>query len=261
VGEGLVTTIPRIIHYVWCGPRRMPEAHQRFVDGWKRLHPDWQFMEWNDETIDFSDRWLAQAYVVRRFNVVSDYVRVAALLAHGGVYLDTDVELLKPLDPLVAEPAFLGIQTDRQDEPDWLNGAVIGAPAGHMLMAALLDALRSRVDPTRNLGSYTGPGLITETVLAQGLAPFPRENVLQRHTALTLFPTSWFYPYPWNGRFDPSCVTPDTAAIHHWEASWGGTLTRRKIWADRARRLLAYLAPLPAAAVQKRRFLRARASL
>jgi hypothetical protein len=257
----MMSRIPRIIHYVWCGPRPMPDAHRRFVDGWMRLHPGWRFMEWNDETIDFSDRWLAQAYVVRRFNVVSDYVRVAAVLRHGGIYLDTDIELLKPLDPLLEEPAFLGIQTDRppEEEPDWLNGAVIGATEGHALIAALLEGLRTRVDPTRNLGSYTGPGLITETVLSRGLAPHPRENMLQRHPELTLFPTSWFYPYPWNGTFAPSCITPETVAVHHWEASWGAKLTRRKIWTDRARRLLAYLAPLTAAAVQKNHFLRARA--
>ncbi len=254
-----MSRIPRIIHSVWCGPRPMPDGHRRFVEGWKRLHPGWQFMEWNNATIDFSGRWLAQAYVVRRFNVVSDYVRVAALLRHGGVYLDTDVELLRPLDPLLEEPAFLGIQTDKppEEEPDWLNGAVIGAPSGHRLLSALLDGLETLVDPTRNLGSYTGPGLITETVLAQGLAPEPRRNVLQRHPELTLFPTPWFYPYPWDGTFAPSCVSPETVAIHHWEASWGGRLTRRRIWTDRARRLLAYIAPVPAAALQKRRFLRA----
>ncbi len=211
--------IPRIIHYVWCGPRPMPEAHRAFVEGWKRLHPDWTVMEWNDATIDFSSKWLCTAYVAQKFNVVSDYVRMQVLHRHGGVYLDTDVELLKPLDPLLAEPAFLGIQT-REITYDWLNGAVIGARPGHPLIGKILEYLERAMIPTWNYLSFTGPGVISYIVMFDQLAPRPLEDVLQRSPTLTLFPTRYFYPYPWDGSFDPSCVTPDTYAIHHWEGSW-----------------------------------------
>ncbi|WP_144185129.1 glycosyltransferase [Elioraea rosea] len=249
--------IPKIIHYVWCGPRPMPKAHRAFVEGWKRMLPGWTFMEWNDATIDFSSNWLCSAYVARKFNVVSDFVRMQVLLRHGGVYLDTDVELLKPLDPLLTEPAFLGIQTTGPSL-DWLNGTVIGAPPGHRLIERVLDYLEHAMVPTWNYDAFTGPGLLTQTVLRERLAPEPMRDVLQRHPELTLFPTRWFYPYPWDGTYDPSCVTPDTVAVHHWEASWSGkgpkTLTSADLWRLRyANRL-----PRLGMALQRRAFIRAR---
>jgi mannosyltransferase OCH1-like enzyme len=203
------TTLLKIIHSVWCGPRPIPRAHRAFVEGWKRPHPGWRFVEWNDATIDFSGTWLCKAYVARKFNVVSDFVRMQVLLRHGGVYLDTGIELIKPLDPLLAAPAFLGIQT-RELSLDWLNGAVIGAPPGHRLIRRILDCFEEGMVQTRNYLSFTGPGRITNLVLFEKLTAHPFQDVLQRNPALALFTTEYFYPYPWDGRFDPSCITPNT---------------------------------------------------
>ena len=91
--------IPPILHFVWVGPGPMPTEHRGYIEGWRRVMPDWPIKAWTDAEIDWSVRYLQQAYATRGWNRISNYMRMRALYEHGGFYLDTDVELVKPLDP------------------------------------------------------------------------------------------------------------------------------------------------------------------
>jgi hypothetical protein len=240
--------IPRVLHYVWVGPGTMPAAHRRYIEGWQALMPDWRIMAWTDAEIDWSVRYLQQAYATRGWNRISNYMRMHALHVHGGFYLDTDVELVRPLDPLCVEQAVLGFQT-REPGPSWVNGAVFGAVSGHPFVQRLLRAFHEEMPGWRRMGDQHGPGLITRLLRDHGLARY--EEVPQQVAGVTLMPVDRFYPYHWTESFHPGCITANTFAVHHWEAGWG---QHRPLTAPETLRALAAVAtPRLAAAVMRRR--------
>lgn len=240
--------IPRILHYVWVGPGTMPEDHQRYIEGWRRVMPDWQVMAWTDAQIDWSKRYLQQAYATRGWNRISNYMRMHALHAHGGFYLDTDVEVLRRLDPLRGERAVLGFQETRPG-PSWVNGAVFGAEPGHPFVGRLLHALAEEMPGWRRMGDGHGPGLITRLLREEGLAHYTGRP--QAVAGVTLMPVDRFYPFHWTESFSPACITPDTYAVHHWEGGWGRH--RPLTLPEKLRALAAVAAPRLAAAVMRRR--------
>ena len=92
-------TIPKIIHYCWFGNREKSELIQKCMDSWKKYAPDFEIMEWNESNCDIhTNRYVEEAYEKKQYAFVSDYFRLKALYDHGGVYMDTDMELHQPLE-------------------------------------------------------------------------------------------------------------------------------------------------------------------
>lgn len=235
--------IPKIIHYVWVGPRPFPDDARAHLAAWKRLLPDYGFMAWTEANIDFSPRFLQGAYAVGAYNRVANYVRMAALARYGGVYLDHDVELLKPLDPFLGDGCFAGFQTMDANATDIVNVAVMGAAPGHPLILRALDALNA-MDGGKDVGSGSGPGLFSRVLRELGPVA-PQAEPLRFHDA-TLYPPRYFYPYEWFDEFSPDCVTADTVAIHRWAHTWKPDPTR---WARLQRKAIRGLARLSAPAM------------
>jgi hypothetical protein len=181
--------------------------------------PNWRIVAWTDAELDWSVRYLQQAYATRGWNRVSNYMRMHALYTQGGFYLDTDIELLKPLDPLRGEQAVLGFQV-AEPSASWVNGAVFGAEPGHPFVGRLLRAFQKEMPGWRRMGDAHGPGLITRLLREEGLSRYT--GAPQQVGSVTLMPVDRFYPYHWTEVFDPTCVTADTFAVHHWEHGWGG---------------------------------------
>jgi hypothetical protein len=240
-------TIPKVLHYVWVGPAPLPDQHRRYVDGWRRIMPDWRIVAWTDTEIDWSVRYLQQAYATRGWNRVANYMRMQALHVHGGFYLDTDVELLRPLDPLCGHTAVLGFQ-ERQAGPSFVNNAVVGAGPRHPFISAALEVYRCRMPGWRRMGDAHGPGVVTRLLMERGLRCYSDEPQLLGD--VTVMPVDRFYPYHWTEVFTPACITPNTFAVHHWEHGWGGhrpLSTKQKL-----RALAAASAPGPTAAFVRR---------
>jgi mannosyltransferase OCH1-like enzyme len=232
-------TIPKIIHYVWVGPRNFPKEAAAHVDEWKVLHPDWEFMFWDERNIDFSPRFMRQASGVRAYNRVCNYARLAALRRYGGFYLDHDVKLLKTLDSLRDNAGVLGFQTEK-DEFDLVNNAVFGAVPDHPFVCRALAEL-DKLDGGFDWGSKTGPGHVSRLLReSDQISPRPEPYVA---SGMTLYPPRYFYPYPWNKAFTPDCITPDTYAVHFWEHSWKGRRTLVHRLKKRARRILTLISP------------------
>lgn len=128
--------IPKKIHYIWIGDKDLPEEDQRNIEGWRQFCPDYEICLWNEENYDFhGNRYVHEAIMNRQYMYATDYVRKDILYRYGGIYFDTDVELMGPIDDLLYNEAFIGIEDGAQ-----LNsGSGLGAVAGHPLMRALRD--------------------------------------------------------------------------------------------------------------------------
>ena len=106
--------IPKLIHYCWFGHNPLPKDAKRCIRSWKKYCPDYVIKEWNEDNFDISQcpQYVRQAYEAKKWAFVSDYVRLKLVHDHGGVYMDTDVELLKPLDRLLSHKAYFGFEDD-----------------------------------------------------------------------------------------------------------------------------------------------------
>ena len=206
--------IPKTIHYCWFGGAPLPELAQRCLESWKKFCPDWEILCWDEKRMDLSTAplYVRQAYEARRWAFVSDYVRLRALSEVGGVYLDTDVELVKPLDPFRTDKAFGGFEF-----PQFLSTGVIACEKGFPVITEFLhhyDHL-SFLQADGSADLTTNPMVFTEIMLRHGLVPDGHE---QEVAGMHLYPIEVFSPLSYlTGRLKK---TRRTVAIHWFSGSW-----------------------------------------
>ena len=103
--------IPKIIHYCWFGGNPLPELAIKCIESWKKYLPDYEIKEWNESNFDINCcAYVREAYEAKKWAFVSDYARFWILYQHGGLYFDTDVELIKSIDDLIVKGAFMGCE-------------------------------------------------------------------------------------------------------------------------------------------------------
>lgn len=213
--------IPKIIHYCWFGRGEMPKLMKKCLKSWKKFCPDWQIVRWDEDSFDVnSTLWTKQAYEARKFAFVSDYVRLRALYEMGGVYLDTDVELVKPLDSFLEHRGFLGFENKIS-----IASCVIGAEARHKVTGEWLDWYRDRAylsDGKIN----TEPNVVfmTEILKRKGLVV---DNRRQTVDDIEVYPQTWFCPQNIEG--DDRAKSRKTVAIHYFDSSWRSPQGRKNI--------------------------------
>jgi inositol phosphorylceramide mannosyltransferase catalytic subunit len=191
--------IPRIIHRIWLGPGAMPPDFERYGETWRRHHPDWEMRLWTDETMpelrhpDAFER-------CRNHGERSDLLRYELLTRLGGVYVDTDMECLRSIEPLVDVPALVG-----ETRPGKLGNAVLGSVPAHPAIEELLERARHGVGHGHT-GGATGPGLVTE--------------VLRNRDDVRVFPPAVFYPFHRRLQPDKDAGRSEAYTVHHMEVSW-----------------------------------------
>lgn len=105
--------IPKIIHYCWFGGGELPQMQKKCIESWKKFCPDYEIKEWNESNYDVHKvPYISEAYDAGKMAFVSDYARLDIIYKHGGIYLDTDVEIIKSLEPLLEHTCFLGAERD-----------------------------------------------------------------------------------------------------------------------------------------------------
>lgn len=206
-------SIPKIIHYCWFGGNELPATAQKCIGSWKKHCPDYEIKEWNESNFDIScNTYVKQAYEAKKYAFVSDYVRLFVLYNYGGVYMDTDVEVLKPLDKFLENEAFSGFET-----PKSVPTGIMACVQQHAFFKLLLSYYDGRPF-IKNDGLYdltTNVTTITEYCVQSGLN---LNNTLQTVNGVTFYPQSYFCPKDYNtGKV---CITPDTYTIHHFSGSW-----------------------------------------
>jgi mannosyltransferase OCH1-like enzyme len=203
--------IPKTIHYCWFGRAALPQTAIDCIESWKKQCPDYAIVEWNEDNFDITaNRYAVEAYDARKWAFVSDYARLDLLFRCGGVYLDTDMELVKCLDPLLCDRGFIGFESSQ-----FVSQGIIATEKGHPTVKRLLDSYSTRSFRIgKNKYDYTPmPRSATAFFLTENLT---QNNAFQRVADMTVYPSDFFNPCV-RGRGE---ITENTYAIHHYAASW-----------------------------------------
>lgn len=208
--------IPKIIHYCWFGRGPKPELAEKCIASWKKNCPDYIIKEWNEDNFDLdSNLYVRQAYDCRKFAFVSDYARLCALYNEGGIYMDTDVEILKPLDAFLHHRAFSSFENNNK-----LTTGLIASEAGNPWIKDGLDLYTDLtfLDAEGNMDLTTNVERITAmTQHKYGLNPVSSHQVLP-NSVLTIYPHDYFSPKDWQtGKI---ILTENSHTIHHFAGSW-----------------------------------------
>ncbi len=209
--------IPKIIHYCWFGTKQIPEDYQGYIDGWKKLMPDYEIMLWNEANSPMHLPYLQAALKYKKWANLSNFVRIYALYHHGGIYMDTDMEVLKSLEEFRQYGSFLGLELGEKNDKDIIvNNAIFGAEKGHPFIEKCMDFYLQHFDG-RDTALDSSPYLVTRLLKETGMHKYGRQNI----GGVELFPKEYFYPYHITEKFTPECVKENTYTIHHWGYSWG----------------------------------------
>ena len=205
--------LPKTIHYCWFGRAAKSDLNKRCMDSWHRFMPDYEIKEWNETNSPLDSLYSQRAYAKEFWSKVSNLARLQALYTEGGIYLDTDVELIKSLAPLMHHQCFLGFQIEKE-QVDWATTGVLGAQPGHKFLERCIELTQERFAETGKF--YRSPTITTMVLKEMGLKKYG----LQEIEDVTLYPLEYFYPYSWTSKFSPDCIKENTYCIHYWEGTW-----------------------------------------
>ena len=207
--------IPKIIHYCWFGGNQLPSEYKQYINSWEKKCPNYQIKEWNEKNFDInSSFYMKEAYEEKKWAFVSDYARLKIIYDEGGIYLDTDVELIKSLDDLLEEKCFLTTETT-----GYVNtGLGFGAEKGNEIIKEMLDEYSGRhyKDSSGVCDNTPCPKRNTNPLRKYGFE-FSMDKNIRIKNALILSP-EYFCPIDYmTGK---TTITDKTYSIHHYSASW-----------------------------------------
>lgn len=189
--------IPKVIHYCWFGHGSKSELIEKCIASWRRQCPDWEIVEWNESNFDVTlCPYTAKAYKMRKYAYLSDVARLKILYDHGGIYMDTDVELLKPLDDLTAYDAWFGYMATTLPNGELIaeinTGGGFGSVAGNSMVKKMLDNYLS-FDDTQ---PFTVCNKIDTELFAEEWPNFePNKTLRLTYNNMIIIDDVWRYTY------------------------------------------------------------------
>ena len=206
--------LPKIIHYCWFGRGEKPVLAQKCIDSWRKFCPDFEIREWNEDNCDYlAMPFMMEAYAAKKYAFVSDVMRLIVLEQYGGVYFDTDVELVRDLAPLLYDEGFIGFENDQYVN----SGQGIAAMPHHPVVQAMIEEYRklhfANADGTIN--EVGCPHLNTDVMERCGLV---RNGKEQRVAGIHVYPAEFFNPL--DSVTGKLTKTENTYSIHWYSMSW-----------------------------------------
>lgn len=214
--------IPKLIHLCWLSGDPFPDKIRYCIDSWKKYLPDYEIMLWDTSRFDVnSTKWTKQAFERKKYAFVADYIRLYALYNYGGIYLDSDVEVLKSFDEFLHLPYFAGTESG----PDGIEMAAIGAEKGTWWLKDMLDYYKDRefIFENGNLDTAPMPPVMGRLIRRKyyWTLIFSIEEFDPNPSRFCLFPFDWFCArLIVKGEGVKYVVTEDTHCIHHFANSW-----------------------------------------
>lgn len=227
--------VNKTIHYCWFGNNPLGEREHACIASWKKYYPDWEIIQWSEVNFDINQcDYVREAYKAEKWAFVSDYVRFFVLYQHGGLYFDTDVELIKPIDDLINRGPFMGFEfnvpsSGEEDYIEALRSVGVSAPTvnpglglyatpyldvyGEILTSYENDHF-TKVDGTLNQSTVVER--VTNILLSKGLNTC--KAGIQQVAGVTIYPSDFFNPK--NYFTGKVCITENTRSIHHFSMSW-----------------------------------------
>lgn len=214
--------IPKIIHYCWFGRNPKPKLAEKCIKSWKKHCKDYRIIEWNENNFDISSAplYVRQAYESKKWAFVTDYVRLWAMVNYGGIYMDTDVEVIKPLNSFLEHHAFSGFE-DEKHIPTGIMACEKGFPLFKVFLHYYDDA--SFYDENGEISYVTNVTIMTNICLERGLI---ENNSFQVIEGFALYPKDYFCPISYNNNV--LTKTKNTVTIHWFSASWHDKETKEK---------------------------------
>ena len=231
--------IPKVIHYCWFGGNPLPKSAQTCIASWRKYLPDYEIKEWNESNFDVNIiPYTSEAYKAKKYAFVSDYARFWILYKYGGLYFDTDVEVIRNMDDIIAKGPFMGCENEAKAgaTPAQLGvapglglgvnpglglgvnpGLGLGVNPGLGLYGEILDIYKDKhyILPDGSYSSETVVTITTDLLCKYGLKNI---NDIQEVAGVLVYPKEYFCPKDWiSGKIT---FTNFTYTIHHYDASW-----------------------------------------
>lgn len=213
--------INKTIHYCWFGGNKKPAIVKKCIKSWKKFCPDYEIIEWNENNFDINcNKFVKDAYKKKAWAFVSDYARLKVIYEYGGIYLDTDVELIKKIDDLLINDFYIGIQ---QSGNYATTGLGFGAIKKNEIVKEMLEIYDKIEFDYENLNSIICP-ILNSKVLKNN--NFTLELDIEKNGNATIYSPKYFDPIsPGNTE---NLLCNDTYSIHHYSATWTNTYSQLK---------------------------------
>ncbi|EPC3062131.1 glycosyl transferase [Escherichia coli] len=207
--------IPKIIHYCWFGRSPLSELTKQCIASWEKYCPEYKIIRWDENNVDLNScSFVRQAYKEKKWAFVSDYVRLKVVNEYGGIYLDTDVELIKPLDDLLIYPAYIGFEINKE----WYvnSGLGFGSVNNNPVLESLIMEYENInfVNEDGTLNITPCPIRETKALTKIGLIP---DGQCQSFDNIVIFSADYFCPVSITGERN---FSDKTYSIHHYDVSW-----------------------------------------
>ena len=223
--------IPKKVHYCWFGRGKKSQKLQDCIDSWKKYLPDYEIKEWNEDNFDVNAMtFTKEAYAYHKWAFVADVARLHALYTEGGIYFDTDVEVVKNFDDLLDNKAFTGFE-----DSELLQTGVLGAEKGHPWIGYELEGYKHKafISKTGKFLPVPNTHIMTHNAVEHGLKFGNQKQVIW--DGVMVYPRTYFAPYSW--KFNDWDRTDETHAIHHFAGDWD----KPRPWERRAKKYMGKL--------------------